>query len=180
MLVDLPQNGIPLFPTFLKYHIQDQLDYIGEDDIINLTGVNALYFWVYSMLYCVQRILSENIVRIAYSIPCRFPSLKILRFISANTKELWKNYLRLKALILIRNFDAHWNFGILIKKLSVRYNDCRKLKKSFIKIPTILLMNSVTSVNQGKCRRLRDHLFSMYTKFSEKLTFPNVRVRIRG
>ena len=44
MLVDLPQNGIPLFPTFLKYHIQDQLDYIGEDDIINLTGVNALYF----------------------------------------------------------------------------------------------------------------------------------------
>ena len=115
MLVDLPQNGIPLFPTFLKYHIQDQLDYIGEDDIINLTGVNALYFWVYSMLYCVQRILSENIVRIAYSIPCRFPSLKILRFISANTKELWKNYLRLKALILIRNFDAHWNFGILIK-----------------------------------------------------------------
>ena len=49
-------------------------------------------------------------------IPCRFSSLKIPGLISANTKKLYKNYLRLKTRVLMRVFKANWNLGILINR----------------------------------------------------------------
>ena len=51
---------------------------------------------------CSENFIVENIVKIAFSLPCRFSPLRILRLISANKIELYKNYLRLKTPVLIR------------------------------------------------------------------------------
>ena len=58
----------------------------------------------------------------AVALPCRFSSLRIVRFISAKTEELYKNYLRLKTSVLIRG-----NLGNLMKKLSVVFLTLRLL-----------------------------------------------------
>ena len=51
------------------------------------------------MLYCVQIIfcnivlITKQIMKIIFPLACIFLSLKILRLISENAEELWKNYL---------------------------------------------------------------------------------------
>ena len=56
---------------------------------------------------CSEYFIVENIVNIVFSLPCRFSSLRILRFISANKTELYKNYLRLKTPVFDKNLEAH-------------------------------------------------------------------------
>ena len=76
---------------------------IDEDDISDIIEVIYCSLWIYSLLYFVQRTSSQKILKIAFFLPCRFLSLRTLRLISTNTKELYKNYLRLKTLVLIIN-----------------------------------------------------------------------------
>ena len=75
----------------------------------------SLYFSlsVYSILF--PKNVSTEKYEIAFSLPCRFSSLRILRFISANTKELYKNYLKLKTPVLIRILRLTETQGFLSK-----------------------------------------------------------------
>ena len=75
----------------------------------------SLYFSlsVYSILF--PKNVSSEKYEIAFSLPCRFSSLRILRFISANTKEFYKNYLKLKTPVLIRILRLTETQGFLSK-----------------------------------------------------------------
>ena len=50
----------------------------------------------------LKNFTTENIVKIAFLLPVRFSSLRILRLILVNTKELCNDYLRLKTSVLIK------------------------------------------------------------------------------
>ena len=103
----------------VKYHVVFQSqseDYIGEDDI-DIIQVIVLYFTslTYFVTLCLENFITEKIVKIA----CRFSSLEISRLISASTKGLCNNYLRLKNPASIRILKLTEIYGILNKKTEV-------------------------------------------------------------
>ena len=74
-----------------------------------------------SNLYCNVALSHYVICTIdAFSLPWRF-SLRKVRLISANTKELYRNYLRIKTQEKSRIYIAHWNLATLNKKLNVQF-----------------------------------------------------------
>ena len=63
-----------------------------------------------------KEVTLKNIVKIAFSFPCRLSSVIILGRISARTiYELFK----VRNPYFDKNLEAHWNLEILLKNLSV-------------------------------------------------------------
>ena len=86
----------------LRTHEIDD-DPTDEDNIIDMIELSVLQFM--SLQYVVlslKNFTTENIVKIAFLLPVRFSSLRILRLILVNTKELCNDYLRLKTSVLIK------------------------------------------------------------------------------
>ena len=77
------------FLPFFKYHVlfEDQLENcIGDDDMIDMFGVNVLLLAsLPCFILCSKNFITENNVKITFPIPGKFPSLRIVRFISENT-----------------------------------------------------------------------------------------------
>ena len=75
--------------------------------------VTVLYFTsLHYVILCSKNFITENIVKIAFSFPSRLLSLRILGVILANTKDLYKNNLRLETPVLIRilRLNEIWAF----------------------------------------------------------------------
>ena len=92
------QTNKIFFPPVFKYHdvFQDHSeDYIGNDDIIDITEVIVLQFMsLQYVIYCLENSITENIVKITFFRPSRFSQLRMIRLISADTNDLCKNYLK--------------------------------------------------------------------------------------
>ena len=66
-------------------------DIIGEDGIIDMIEVIILQLITSQyVILCSRKFLTENIVKIAFSFPFIFSSLRILILMSTSTKELYK------------------------------------------------------------------------------------------
>ena len=54
------------------------------------------------IILCSKNFIIENTAKITFFLPCRFSSIRILRFISAHTKELYKNLLGFRIPVLMK------------------------------------------------------------------------------
>ena len=99
IMLRLTCKFFPFKPQFFFHQFLNTMLYfmISQKIKDKLTCFRLLYFRLW-----VKNIIIKNILKIAFSLACRFLSLRMVRFISANLKELYKNYLTLKTPVLIR------------------------------------------------------------------------------
>ena len=66
-----------------------------KDSITDMVDIILLYFTTLQyVILCSKNFNTENIVKIVFSLPCRFSSLKMLKLVSVNT-ELYEKYFTL-------------------------------------------------------------------------------------